>query len=219
MQKTSFFTKDKSFYKALFSMLAIVSLQNLVAFSVNMADNIMLGSYAQNALSGAATVNQIFFVVQQFALSLGNSFVTLSSQYWGQNRPGPIRIITGITVKIAAGIGALFIIICLIIPEGILRIFTTDTAIIKEGKDYLMIIMWTFLLFLLSNVLMAALRAVGTVKISFYISIVSLVIFVEGFLVKPKVVNSFQCTSVNFYLCYKQAVECQPEYLDIHPKM
>ena len=176
MQKTSFFTKDNSFYKAMFSMLAIVSLQNLVAFSVNMADNIMLGSYSQNALSGAATVNQIFFVIQQFALSLGNALVALSSQYWGQKRPGPIRILTGITLKVSAAIGVIFILLCAVIPDGILRIFTTDDPIIAEGRSYLFIVMWTFLLFLISNILMSALRAVGTVKISFYISIVSLVV-------------------------------------------
>ncbi len=176
MQNTSFFTKDKSFYKALFSMLAIVALQNLVAYSVNMTDNIMLGSYSQNALSGASTVNQIFFVVQQFALSLGNSLVALSSQYWGQKRIEPIRAITAITLKIGAAIGVIFIAICLIIPDGILRIFTTDDAIIAEGKDYLYIVVWTFLLFLITNIFMAALRAVGTVKISFYVSVVSLVV-------------------------------------------
>ena len=118
METQSFFTKDKAFYKALFSMLVIVSLQNLVAFSVNMADNIMLGSYSQNALSGAATVNQIFFVIQQFALALGNALVALSSQYWGQKRPGPIRTLTGITIKVAAAIGVIFILICAIIPES-----------------------------------------------------------------------------------------------------
>lgn len=176
MQKTSFFTKDKAFYKALFSMLAIVALQNLVAYSVNMTDNIMLGSYSQNALSGASTVNQIFFVVQQFALSLGNSLVALSSQYWGQKRIEPIRAITAITLKVGAAIGVIFIAVCLIIPDGILRIFTTDDAIIAEGKDYLYIVVWTFLLFLITNIFMAALRAVGTVKISFYVSVISLVV-------------------------------------------
>ena len=55
--------------------MLVVALQNLVAYSVNMLDNIMLGSYSQNALSGAATVNQIFFIVNQLALSIGNALV------------------------------------------------------------------------------------------------------------------------------------------------
>ena len=52
-------------------MLITVAMQNLIAYSVNMADNIMLGTYSQQALSGAAIVNQIFFMVQQFAMSVG----------------------------------------------------------------------------------------------------------------------------------------------------
>ena len=64
-------------------MLAFVALQNIIAYSVNMADNIMLGSYSQNALSGAATVNQVFFIIQQFAISFGNALVALAAQYWG----------------------------------------------------------------------------------------------------------------------------------------
>ena len=68
--KTSFFTKDKNFYKTFFRLMLVVALQNLVAYSVNMLDNIMLGSYSQNALSGAATVNQIFFMVQQITLGI-----------------------------------------------------------------------------------------------------------------------------------------------------
>ena len=68
--KESFFTKDPTFYRTLFPLLITVALQNIVAYSVNMADNIMLGSYSQNALSGAATVNQIFFMVQQITLGI-----------------------------------------------------------------------------------------------------------------------------------------------------
>ena len=64
--KEPFFTRDSGFYKTLFRMLLVVALQNLVAYSVNMADNMMLGVYSQTALSAAATVNQVFFMVQQF---------------------------------------------------------------------------------------------------------------------------------------------------------
>ena len=60
-----FFTRDKSFYRSFFHLFIVVVLQNVVAYSVNMADNLMLGSYSQAALSGAATVNQIQFLVQQ----------------------------------------------------------------------------------------------------------------------------------------------------------
>jgi putative MATE family efflux protein len=176
MEKASFFSKDKSFYKAFFSMMAVVALQNLVAYSVNMADNVMLGRFSQEALSGAATVNQIFFIVQQFALSFGNALVAISSQYWGERRAGPLRTLTGITLKLSVAVGVVIVVLCLAIPGPLLSLFTSSEAIIAEGKKYLAIIVWTFLLFIVSQVLMAALRSVGTVRISFYISVVSLII-------------------------------------------
>lgn len=71
MEKESFFTHDRTFYRTFFRLMAMVALQNLVAYSVNMADNIMLGRYSQSALSGAATVNQIFFLVQQATIAIG----------------------------------------------------------------------------------------------------------------------------------------------------
>ena len=174
--RTTFFTRDKKFYKTFFRLMLVVALQNLVAYSVNMADNIMLGSYSQNALSGAATVNQIFFMVQQITLGIGEGFVVLGAQYWGQGRMQPIRKLTGIALKLGLICGIITILICTFIPHLVISIFTNDPEIIAEGVAYLGIIKYTFLLFIITNVLMAALRCVETVKISFYISIVSLIV-------------------------------------------
>lgn len=172
--KETFFTKNKTFYRTLFSMMIVVALQNVVTYSVNMVDNIMLGRLSQEALSGAATVNQIFFMVDQFALSIGNTLVAIAAQYWGQKKLQPIRTLTGIALKLGLIVSAVIIAICAFFPDQVLRIFTNSPEIIAEGKQYLFIIMWTFALFIVSNILMAALRAVGTVKIAFYTSLVSL---------------------------------------------
>ena len=67
--------------------MTVIALQNLVAYSVNMLDNIMLGSYSQNALSGAATVNQIYFIVNQIALAIGNALIAITSQSGEAIRP------------------------------------------------------------------------------------------------------------------------------------
>lgn len=174
--KESFFTKDRGFYHSFFSLMIIVALQNLVAYSVNMTDNMMLGAYSQDALNGATTVNQIFFMVQQITMSIGEACVTLASQYWGQKRLGPVRRIAGIALKLAFVTGVVTVLICTFMPDQLLHLFTTDASVVAEGKEYLEIIKYTFLLFMLSNVMMAALRAVETVKISFIISVISLIL-------------------------------------------
>ena len=164
--RTTFFTRDKNFYKTFFRLMLVVALQNLVAYSVNMLDNIMLGSYSQNALSGAATVNQIFFIVNQLALSIGNALVAICSQYWGKQETGAIRKMTGVALALSVLIAAIVVTACTCMPEQLLRIFTTSPEIIAEGKAYLGLLKWTFLLFMISNLLIAMLRSVETVKIS-----------------------------------------------------
>ena len=79
-------TRDKSFYKQFFSLYGVLVLHNVIILGVNLADNVMIGSYSETALSGVGAINQIQFIFQQVVLSAGSSLVALSSQYWGQGR-------------------------------------------------------------------------------------------------------------------------------------
>ena len=115
-------------------------------------------------------------MVQQFALSIGNALVVLASQYWGEKRIKPIRTLTGIALKLGAICSIVIVALCVMIPVPLLRLFTTSSDIIAQGQEYLSIIQWTFILFIITNVLMASLRSVGTVNISFYISVISLLV-------------------------------------------
>ena len=172
----TFFTKDKNFYKVFFRLMLVVALQNLVAYSVNMLDNMMLGSYDQNALSGAATVNQIFFVVNQLAIAIGNALIVMSSQYWGKKDTYAIRKLTGIVLIFSLLAAMIILVICSAFPEQLLGLFTTSPDIIMEGQTYLKILKWTFVLFLISNLLISMLRSVETVQISFVVSVISLIV-------------------------------------------
>lgn len=171
-----FFARDKYFYHSFFYLLLIVSLQNVVAYSVNMADNIMLGSYSQAALSGAATVNQIQFLVQQATIALGDGMVMLNAQYWGRRELSPIRSITGIALKCGAVLGIVLLILTALIPASLVGIFTSDQQIIGAGVEYLSLMKFTYLFYILTTILMTALRSVEIVNISFGISVMSLIV-------------------------------------------
>lgn len=172
--KRPFFTRNKTFYRTLFRFLFLIGLQNLVSYSVNMADNIMLGSFNQNSLAAATIVNQIFFIVQQFALAIGEALIVLGAQYWGQKRTDPIRHLVGIALKLSIVCGLSIFIILSIFPTQIISLFTNSHLIINEGVAYLSIVKYTFILFFITALFMAALRCIETVRISFITSIISL---------------------------------------------
>ena len=171
-----FFARDKQFYRSLFRLLLVVAMQNVVAYSVNVADNLMLGSYSQAALSGAATVNQIQFLVQQITIAIGDGMVMLSAQYWGKRELSPIRAITGVALKVALVFGLLVFALTALFPRQLLGLFTEDAAILDAGLSYLSLMKYTYIFYVLSTVLMASLRSVETVNISFFVSLMSLVV-------------------------------------------
>ena len=165
------FTRDRTFYRTFFPLLLVITLQQLAALAVNMADNIMLGTYTELALSGATLVNQIQFTLQQIAAGIGMGIVVLASQYWGQKRTDPIKKILNVGVKFGLLVGILFFVIAKLAPCQVLSLFTDDSAVIAEGVRYLRVISWTYLIFSVSNSLMYSLQSVETAMIGTVMSV------------------------------------------------
>lgn len=170
------FTKRKEYYRSFFPLLLVIALQQLAALTVNLVDNIMLGTYSELALSGATLVNQLQFVLQQVTSAIGLGIVVLASQYWGQKRIGPIKKIISIGLKCALLLGIIFFAVTLIIPGQTLGIFTNDSSVISEGVRYLKLMCWTYLIFSISSTLMYALQSVETAFIGTLMSCSTIVI-------------------------------------------
>ena len=170
------FTKDRGFYKTFLRLCVALMLEQAVILSVNLADNLMLGTYSQAALSGVAAVNQIQFVYQQLVYAIGNALIVLGSQYWGQRRLGEIRSIAAIGVRLEIALALILFTLVSLFPEGALRIFTDQAEYVAEGVAYLKIIRFSYLFFALTAVLLSTMRVVESVKIALRVSVLSLII-------------------------------------------
>lgn len=168
--------KDKSFYKNFFSLYIVIVLQNVIVLGVNLADNIMVGAYNETSLSGVASVNQLQFIFQQIIMGLGDALVVNGSQYWGQKRTAPIKSLAAGALLLGSAAGILLFAAASLFPAQLIGIFSPDKEIIAEGVKYLGIIKYTYLIFAVTNLLLALLRSVETVKISFFVSAVTFII-------------------------------------------
>ena len=171
-----FITRNRDFYKGFFSLLVVITLQQLAALTVNLVDNIMLGRYTELALSGATLVNQIQFILQQLCGGIGMGVSVLGSQYWGRGETRPIRRITSVGVKFALAAGLLFCLLTRCFPHAALSLFTGDEAVIAEGMLYIRIMCWTYIIFAVSNTLMYSLQSVETAFIGTVMSCSTIVI-------------------------------------------
>lgn len=170
------FVKDRAFYRSFFSMTAVIALQSLVIYSVNLADNIMIGNYSENALSGIALVNQVQFLLQMVVMGLGNGLGVLAAQYWGKGRIQPVKRIIAIVFGIGIPVALIFTAAGALIPRQILFLLTDNSAIIDEGAAYFRIVCISYIFFTVTNILLAAFRSVESPQIGFYVSLCALFI-------------------------------------------
>lgn len=166
-------TEKATFYKSFFSLYIALVLQNVITLSVNLTDNVMLGAYSETALSGAAAVNQIQFVFQQLLNGLGDGVVIFCSQYWGKKQTETMKRISAVAMHAAITVSVLLFILVSLFPSEAVGIFTTDESIIQEGAKYLQVIRFTYLLFAVTQILLATLRSAEIVKIAFRLSVLT----------------------------------------------
>lgn len=163
--------REKQFYTAFFSTMIVLVLQQVITLSVNLADNIMLGAYSETALSGVAAVNQIQFIYQQIMTAVGEGIVILGTQYFGKKQYEPIRTIAAVAMHFGLILMAGLFLLESLVPYLLVSAFTTDETIIAQGVEYLRIIRFTYLFFAMTQILLATLRSVGTVRIALGLSI------------------------------------------------
>ncbi len=118
------FVRERYFYQRFFALTGAIALQNVIIFSVNLADNIMLGAFQETALSGVALVNQIQFLLQMLVMGIGEGMIILASRHWGRRETEPIGEIASVGLRLAIGVGFSMWAVTFFFPHWCLSLFT-----------------------------------------------------------------------------------------------
>ncbi len=169
-------TKDKQFYRTLLALAVPMVLQNLVTFSVGLADQVMIGRLGDAAVSGVYLGTQIQTVLQVLSAGIEGSILLLAAQYWGRRDVGSIRRVVSIGMGFSLLLGLLFTVVCAAFPRQVLGCFTREPGVIAEGQKYLSAVCWSYFFFCITQALIAAMRSVEVTRIGLYVSLCSLVV-------------------------------------------
>ncbi len=168
-------TKDKHFYKNVFTLAIPISLQHLITFLVGFADNVMVGRLGDDAVSGIYLGGQLQFLLQQLVVGLGSALLILTAQYWGKGDTAPIRRLIGLVLRIGAVAAIVLTLVTGLFPEQILSLFSNEAGAIREGVAYLRIQSLSYLFFVVSQILIYAMRSVETTRVGMMASVITLV--------------------------------------------
>ncbi|GHV11765.1 MATE family efflux transporter [Spirochaetia bacterium] len=163
-----------AFYKTLVRLALPIALQNLIAFAVNFADNVMVGRLGDLAISGVFIGNQIHSMVQTITMGISTSLVILGTQYWGKKDTKSIRSLTALCLWISFCAGLLLSLAAGLFPRFVAGLFSNKSDVIETAASYLRLIGISFVFFTVSQVLTASQRSVEKVRFGMNIALITL---------------------------------------------
>ena len=171
MEKIKSYLGAKDFY-ARVSMIALpIALQSLIQIGVNMMDTVMLGTLGETALSASALANQFITIYHICCMGIGMGASVLVSRFWGAKDMHSLKEAVTIMLRLCVGFGLIFAVLTAFFPGQIMRIYTPEQDVIKEGIRYFFWAVPTYVLLGLSLDITLVLRSIGKASVPLVCSI------------------------------------------------
>ena len=172
-RRFAWFVRDPAFYKKLALIALPVAGQNVIGFGVGLIGNLMVSHLGEGSVGGIFVANQIQGIYQMLIMGLGAALVMLAAQYYGKKDVKSVKVIISFSVQMAAGVGLVLFFIMTFFGRSVLGIISDADSVIAESLVYMSYLRWSFILFGLTSVLLAAMRCAGNVNIGFATSLIA----------------------------------------------
>ncbi|MDR1954214.1 MAG: MATE family efflux transporter [Clostridiales Family XIII bacterium] len=163
---------EESFYRKLARVALPISLQSLIASSLGLMDNLMVGNLGETELAAVGISTQIYFIFWMILFGFNGGTTTYMAQYWGKRDLKSIRQVTGIAITISFSFGVLLFIVCAFFPRAVLGVFTDIPEVLDMGMDYVRYGSAIFLTWSIVVPFTAAFKATQQTSIPLKISII-----------------------------------------------
>ena len=162
--------RDTRFRQKLNQLMIPLCLQSLMLSSVAACDAIMLGRLSQNAMAAVSLATQIQFVQNMILSAITGALQILGAQYWGRNDRETINDLFCLSLRLSGLVSSVFCLLCLLLPQPLMAIFTNDPELMRIGAGYLRIAGWSYLLTGVTECYLTTMKVTGHAARSSWIS-------------------------------------------------
>ena len=135
-----------------------ITMQQFMLALVSATDAIMLGAVSQTSLSAVSLAGQIQFVLNLFISGISAGSGIMAAQYWGKKDAASIEEVMPIALRTNLIFSGVFTVFAAVAPEVLMRIFTSDPALIESGAVYLQAVSLSYLLCGISQIYLILLK-------------------------------------------------------------
>ena len=163
---------EEKLSKKLVRVALPISLQSLLAASLNFVDTLMVGRLGEAEIAAVGFSVQFTFIFWMVLFGFTGGTITYMAQFFGKGDIVSIRRVTGIAVAVSFITGVAFFCVSFFAPEAVLRIYTNIPEVIEMGIPFVRLIAFIFLTWSVVVPLTAALKATQQTDVPLKISIV-----------------------------------------------
>ena len=164
---------DPRFFRSVCALAIPVTLQSMLQSSFSIVDQIMIGQLGEVSVAGVGFAGKFSSIFTVVVSAVGAVAGIMISQYLGQEDRREVRRSFSVNLLLAAGIAGLFTVLCTLLPEPLMGLYTKDAATRAAAAEYLAITAGTFLPLAGATLFSTLLRCLEKPRLPLYASIVS----------------------------------------------
>lgn len=163
-------TKDNELAQQMLHLVVPIAIQQFMLSLVSATDALMLGFVDQTSLSAVSLAGQVQFVLNLFVAGIAAGCGIMIAQYWGKRDTASIEKVMPVALYTNLLSGGIFTVLALMIPGGLMHIFTNDPLLISNGASYLRAVALSYVFCGISQIYLILLKNTGHATLSSKIS-------------------------------------------------
>ena len=164
----------KNYLKEVLQIGLPITLQSILQASYSLVDQVMVGTLGTVSIAGGGLVGKFSSLVTFTLASVASVTSILVAQYHGSKDKEGISRSFFSCLYMALAVMAIFMAACLLLPDGILAMYTLDEEMITAAVPYFIMIAISFLPMTLTMQFSALLRSIEKSKFPLYAGIAAM---------------------------------------------
>ena len=150
-----------------------IALQQLLVSCAQLVDTAMVTGLGNVVVSSIGVSSRWIFLMNLFYFGISSGTAAMIAQFWGAREKNSIRKSYGIALIFGAAVAAVFMLAMFFIPKQLIRIFTSEQAVIDTAAQYMRIVAFMAPFAAFNQISCVALRSTERVNPPLYTSIIS----------------------------------------------
>ncbi|MGI6360018.1 MAG: MATE family efflux transporter [Acholeplasmatales bacterium] len=174
----------KAFYKTAFAIIIPVVIQQMILSIAGFVDNFMINGYSVNAYAGVSTANRFMFIVNFFWIGLTAAISIFVSQYYGAKDKKNIIGTFQLGLLLAVTVSLISTVVIIFTGPLLIKSFLpldepNQLASVQFGIDYVTVIGYGAIFFLLPFMISVFFRSTGRPKVPLVAGIIGIIVNVS----------------------------------------